>query len=172
MALALIIGSKLGLLSQVKTPPPLIWSLFCLLWQIYFLRWNELISWEDFLQCLLTERPRGSEVLLYCSRTRSSCLGFGPRNAGSKLDLFSSVRSEEIYLETCQGITWCCLHVCSSEKVFFIVVHTPAKASLLVKGSSALLSLAFKYCSVVIHLKAPEDKINWLMKKIMFEAHY
>lgn len=170
MALALIIDSKLGLLSEVKTPPPLIWSLFCLLWQIYFLRWNKLISWEDFPQYLLTERPRGSEILLYCSRTRSSCLGFVPRNAGSQLDLFSSVRSEEIYLETCQGIT-CAAYMCAVlKRSFFIVEHS--EASLLAKRNSALLSLAFKYCSVMIHLKVPEDKINWLLKKRMLKVHY
>jgi hypothetical protein len=67
------------------------------------------------------ERPRGIEILLYCSRTRSSCLGFEPRNPGNKLDLFSPVRREEIYLETCQGIA-CAAYMCAVlKKVFFLL---------------------------------------------------
>lgn len=161
---------------QVRTPSQrsklllLLSDLFCPLWQISFLRWNKLISWEDFPQYLLTERPRGSKILLYCSRTRSSCLGFGPRNPGNKLDLFSLVRSEEIYLETCQGIT-CAAYTCAvlkKKKVFFIVVHTPT--SPLAKVGSVLHSLAVEYCSGMIHLKLPEDKGNWLMEKRMLKC--
>lgn len=105
------------------------------------------------------EAPRTRDPIV-CSRTRSFCLGFGPRNPSNKLDLFSPVRSEEIYLETCPGIA-CAVYMCAVlKKVFFIVVHTPVKASPLAKGSSVLHSLAFKYCSVVIHLEVPEDKTN------------